>query len=85
MLLNMRGNKRPLTLPAHHQVIGCQLVDGFTNRALAHAVTARQVHFRWNRLAWLPLSRLQALQYKRLDLAVKRAESGCGQSRVISR
>ena len=74
MLLGMGGDKSALALPPHHQILGCQLVNGLADRALAHAEPRRQLHFAGNGFTGLPFALLQTLQDQRLDLLVQRAE-----------
>jgi hypothetical protein len=77
MLFGMGGHEGAFALAAHHQVFGCQLVNGFAHRALAHTKAGGQIHLAGNGFAWLPLARLQALQDQAFDLLIQRAECGC--------
>ena len=70
----MRRDERALTLTAHQQVVGGELVDRFAHRALAHLEARGKFHFARDRFAGTPFAGLEAARDQRLDLLVERAE-----------
>ena len=72
--IGMRGDKRPLTLPTHQQILGRQLIDGTPHGALAHLKAGGQLHFAGNHFAGLPFTIGQRLNDEILNLTVKRPE-----------
>src|SRR5690606_33706270 len=74
--LVMGGDERAAPLSPDHQVLGRELVDRLADRALADSVTASQLHLARDRLAGLPLARLQALRQQPLDLNIERHVAG---------
>ncbi|MNR09847.1 hypothetical protein D3C85_1260690 [compost metagenome] len=84
-VLVVRGHESTLALPARHQVLGGQFVDGLAHRALADLVARGQVHFARDHFARFPFAGLQALGNQGLDLLVERAERGRGIGRAGGR
>jgi hypothetical protein len=69
-------DKRPFSLTANDQIFCGEFVDGLADGALTNFVSECQLDFAGNKFARLPLARLQTLGDQRLDLLIKRAESG---------
>src|SRR5687768_3388830 len=74
--LAVRCDEGTLALAAREDRLGRELLDRLAHRALAHAVSCRELDLRGDRLAGLPLARDEAVREQYLDLLVERPAGG---------
>src|SRR5690606_15425633 len=79
--LAVRGDEGAPALAANHEVRGGEFVDCLAHGALADAVARGELGLARDRLARLPLARLQPAQQQLADLPVQRCERRPGLGR----